>query len=78
MSEGEHGRQSRARSYLSCSALLAEGAHFPPLTHWDEAALLHTLLMRLGATGGSVILASSDVIVSSSLGSEVTQEWACN
>lgn len=66
MSEGECGRQSSAKSYLSCSALLAEGARFPPLTHWAEVALLHTLLLRQRATGGSIILASSgDVIVSS-------------
>lgn len=66
MSEGEHGRQSSAKSCLSCSPLLAEGAHFPPLPHWDEVALLPTLLTRQRATGGRVILASSgDVIVSS-------------
>lgn len=65
MSEGEDGKQSSAKLCLSCSPLLAEGAHFPPLTHWAEIVLLHT---RQRATGGSVTLASSgDVIVSSRL-----------
>lgn len=66
MSEGEHGRQSSAKSCLSCSPFFAEGAHFPPLTHGDEVALLHTQQTRQRATGGRVILASSGEVTVSS------------